>query len=340
MKIARLLRLACIATVAALGACSGWSQAVPLSATASTEVTSVTIAGGSSVPDNARSWMAAAAKTAPKLLYVSDLGTFDVDVYRFPSLARVGKLTGFDEPQGECNDAKGNVWITSSREYKIYEFAHGGQHPIVVLTDPLGFPAGCAIDQTSGNLAVSDIRDFSSAASVLIYKHARGTPAVYSNPTQYANYFAAYDSKGDLYVSGTTTNHAYLLSVLPRGRNSMTSVTIKGGTIYFPGTVAWHGATLVLGDQKCENRASSCLYKLTVSGTTAHITGKIPLNKACDVAEAWVGTTKLAGGDYDYCRNGPGSVNVWSYPAGGNPTKRASGLRVPVGAALSYTAGP
>ncbi len=281
--------------------------------------------------------MAAAAKTAPKLLYVSDLGTFDVDVYSFPSLARIGKLTGFDEPQGECNDAKGNVWITSTREYKIYEFAHGGKRPIVALSDPLGYPAGCAIDQRSGNLAVADIKDFSSTASVLVYKHARGTPAVYSNPNQYANYFAAYDAKGDLYVSGTTTKNAYLLSVLPRGRSSMTSVAIKGGTIYFPGTVAWHGATLVLGDQKCKDRAGSCLYKLAVSGMTARITGRIPLNKACDVAEAWVGTTKLAGGDYEYCRNGPSSIDVWPYPGGGNPTRRGTGLRVPVGVALSDT---
>lgn len=340
MKIASFLRFACIGSAAALAGCGSWPQAEPIAGPASTESISVTIAGGATVRDQAPSWMSAAAKTARQLLYVSDLGNFDVEVYTFPSLAHVGKLTGFDGPQGECNDANGNVWIASTRNYEIYEFAHGGKSPIVALTDPLGYPAGCAIDPTSGNLAVTDIKDFSNPASVLVYKHAHGTPAAYSNPNQVSNYFAGYNSSGDLYVSGLTVEKAYSLSVLPHGRSSMTSVAIKGGTIYFPGTVAWHGATLVLGDQKCKRRASSCLYELAVSGTTARITRRIALHKACDVAQAWVGSTKLAGGDYQYCGHGPSSADVWPYPAGGTPAKRATGLRMPVGAALSAASGP
>ncbi len=341
MKIVGSLRLACIVTAAALGAC-GLPHGEPIAeATGSADATYATAAGGATRPDRAPSWTLVGAKSAAKLLYVSDLETFDVDVYSFPSLARIGKLTGFNEPQGECADADGNVWIASTRDYKMYEFAHGGRRPIVTLTDPLGYPAGCAIDPTSGNLAVANIEDYSGAASVLIYKHARGTPAVYSNPNQITNYFAGYNGKGDLYVSGKTSHKAYSLSVLTHGRSSMSSVAIRSGTLYFPGTVAWHGATLVLGDQKCRQRATSCLYQLTVSGTTARITHSIALHEACDVAQAWVGSTKISGGDYDYCGKGSSSVNIWPYPAGGHAIKHVTGLRMPVGAALSNrTAGP
>lgn len=341
MRILGSLQLACIATAAALGACGGLPHGEPIAeATARTDATYLTAAGRATTPDGAPSWTLAGAKSAATLLYVSDLETFDVDVYSYPSLARIGKLTGFNEPQGECTDGDGDVWIASTRDYKMYEFAHGGKRPIVTLTDPLGYPAGCAIDPTSGDLAVANIEDYSGSASVLIYKHARGTPAVYSNRDQIANYFAGYNGKGDLYVSGKTNSKTYSLSVLTHGRSSMSSVAIKSGTIYFPGTVAWHGATLVLGDQKCKQRASSCLYQLAVSGTTARITRRIALHRACDVAQALVGSMKITGGDYDYCGKGSSSVNIWPYPAGGHAVRHVTGLRMPVGVALSIrTAG-
>ena len=178
--------------------------------------------------------MAAAAKSST-LLYVSDLGTFDVNVYAFPSLKPAGKLTGFDEPQGECGDAKGNVWITSTGNETIYKYAHGATQPSALLSDPLGFPIGCAVDPASGDLAVANFEDFSGGGSVLVYKRARGAPAAYSNPKGLSSYFAAYDGKGDLYVSGTAKKtHKYLLSVLPHDRTAMSSVAISGGTLYFP----------------------------------------------------------------------------------------------------------
>ena len=56
-------------------------------------------------PDIARS---------PQLLFESDLGTSDVDVYSLPDMMLKATLTGFQEPTGECSDRHGNVWIASS----------------------------------------------------------------------------------------------------------------------------------------------------------------------------------------------------------------------------------
>jgi hypothetical protein len=288
-----------------------------------------------SVPDRGVSWMTPeAAKSA--LLYVSDLGTFDVDVYTLPSRKRSGKLTGFDEPQGECTDPKGNVWVTNTGAFQIVKYAHGGTKPAAILNDPLGYPVGCAIDPASGNLAVANLKGLSGAGLVLVYEHARGTPAAFADLKQYSCFFAAYDAKGDLYVSGETGPqvHSYVLSVLPHHSTSMSTVTISGGTLYFPGTVAWVGSTLVLGDQKCRNHAASCFYELKVSGKKAKITHTTPLAGACDVAQAWVGKKHIAGGDYRYC-GGRSSVDIWPYPSGGVPSAKVTGLQMPVGTALS-----
>jgi hypothetical protein len=326
---------ASVAVAIGVAACGG-PQAVPGNAPQS-RVATVT-RDLAFRPDRAASWMAPAAKSST-LLYISDLGTFDVNVYAFPSLKPAGKLTGFNEPQGECSDPKGNIWITSTGARAIVEYAHGAKNPSATLFDPVGFPVGCAIDAGNGNLAVTNLEDSSGSGSVLIYKHARGAPAVYSNPKQLTNYFAAYDTKGDLYVSGTATKtRSYMLSVLPQHATTMSSVAISGGKLYFPGTVAWHGSTLVLGDQKCKKKASSCFYELHVSGTTAAITGTTPLTGACDVAQAWVGKAQIAGGDYDYC-GGQSSVDRWRFPSGGDPTAKAGGLQMPVGAALSTAGG-
>jgi hypothetical protein len=289
-------------------------------------------------PDRSASWMTPSASPSA-LLYVSDLGTFDVNVYAFPSLKPAGKLTGFDEPQGECGDAKGNVWITSTGNQTIYKYAHGATKPRAMLFDPLGSPIGCAVDPASGNLAVSNLVDGSGGGSVLVYKHARGTPAAYSNPKGLSSYFAAYNSKGDLYVSGTAKKtRNYLLSVLPHDGTAMSSVAISGGRLYFPGTVAWHGSTLVLGDQQCKNKPSSCFYELRVAGTTAKISGTTALTGACDVAQAWVGKAQIAGGDYGYC-GGPSSADIWRFPSGGDPTAKVGGLQIPVGAVVSAPSG-
>jgi hypothetical protein len=324
-----------LCAAAMLSGCGGGLQSPQTGDARSAAFAAIAGERPASQSDRRRTWMQADAKTASDLLYVSDAGTFDVDVYRFPSLTFTGRITGFDEPQGECSDAAGNVWIANSLSNDMVEFAHGGKSPIATLYDSVGYPVGCAIDPTNGNLAVTNLDDFSGAGSVLVYKNARGTPRTYAAPNLYYYYFDGYDRKGDLYVSGATTAQSYGLVVLPRNKSSMSLVSVKGGKIYFPGTVAWVGSTLVLGDQKCKNSARSCFYELSVSGQRARIRAMTALKGACDVAEAWVAPTQLAGGNYEYCGNGRSSADVWRYPAGGSPTAEATGLQLPIGATLS-----
>ncbi|MBV9232548.1 MAG: hypothetical protein JO030_00785 [Candidatus Eremiobacteraeota bacterium] len=280
-------------------------------------------------------WLRADAANK-KLLYIADSGKFIVDVYTFPDLTLAGRISGINRPQGECSDGDGNVWITATQGLQIVEYAHGGTKPIKVLGDPAGYPAGCAVDPTTHDLAVTNLTGFSGPGEVLIYRHGGGAPAAYADPHQYYYFLAAYDARGNLYSSGQTAKANYALSVLRSGAHKMSGLAIKGATLYFPGTVAWVGSTLVLGDQLCGNRKESCFYRGSLSGTTVRITGVTHLKGACAVAQAVVEATELIGGNVAQCgRGGKGSVDIWPYPRGGRPIKSVTGVDMPTGAALS-----
>jgi hypothetical protein len=320
--------------VALLAACSGTSSVPPDGGSPATLAVAVH-ATATKLPVARASWMSPSVTTAKALLYVSDAGTFEVHVYAFPSLKLMGTLTGFNRPQGECSDKAGDVWITNTNGSTIVEYAHGGTNVIADLADPTGYPVGCAVDSSSGDLAVTNLYDISGSGEVLVYKNARGTPRPYTNLTLHYCYFDAYDDKGNLYVSGSSTGGGYRLALLRPGSRSLTRIALTGGTIYFPGTVAWDGSSLVLGDQRCANSDASCLYRASVSGATAHITGTTLLKNACDVAQASIADNQVAGGDYEYCGARRSSVDRWPYPGGGAPSARFPGLETPVGTALS-----
>ena len=313
-------RVASLVALVALAGCGGLPQSAPALATQA---------------DRAPSSMARGAASG-SLLYVSDLRDWDVHVYSFPTLKAVGKIAGLYQPQGLCGDAAGDVWVVNTQSNTIVEFAHGGTSPIATLADPVGYPLGCAVDPATGNLAVTDLYDVSGAGDVLVFKHAAGTPSVYANGSIADFYFAGYDAKSNLFVDGITKEHAFRLAELPKSGKALSLLAVSGGTIYFPGTVAWSGSSLVLGDQKCKNKAASCLYELSLAGKTAKITGTTPLGGACDVAEAWVGASQVAGGDYEGgCGGKRGGAEVWKFPGGGSPTAHATVLGQPVGAVVS-----
>jgi hypothetical protein len=312
------------ATVASLTACGYVSPQLPVAPTART----VSL-------DRSGAWMSPDAPKVKSLLYVSDAQSYDVYIYSFPDLAPKGKLTGFNRPEGECSDTKGSVWITNTQGKEIVRYHHGGRKVEAVFRDPLGFPAGCAIDPKTGDLAVTNLFGFSGSGGVLIYRRATGTPRAYTNPGQYYYYFASYDDKGDLYASGKSPTGRYHLSMLsPLGR-SMVSVLIKGPTIFVPGTVQWTGSSLLLGDQRCRNKKTSCLYEAVVSRKSVRITRRVPLTGSCDVAQVAFEKGLLAGGDFWRCGPGRSSTDTWTYPRGGAPVRARSDIQVPVGATIS-----
>jgi len=291
-------------------------------------------------PDRGRSWMTPGA-AAKDLLYISNYDANDVLVYSYPEDKLVGTLTGFHFPEGLCVDKKGDVWVvnnagTDSGE-DIIEYKHGGKRPIGKLEIGNGNAITCSIDKTTGDLAVNDLVTVSSAPGyVSIFAKAKGTPKTYTPPNMSNPYFCGYDDKGNLYVDGTQTGRSteFILAERPKGK-PFNDITLKGGTINFPGNIRWDGKYLLIGDQDYKpifgQPYRSGIYETTGAG--GKIVGSTPLTGSGDILGYWIEGNTVIGPDFQY----PNENNVYfyKYPAGGKPIKTLKGFEAPAFAAVS-----
>jgi hypothetical protein len=342
MKTRILITLAAIA----LAACSGGTPASPIAPAAVAQL-STSVAAGWPVaahPDRRPSWVSPdidAKQT--QVLFVSDASTLDVYMYELPSLKVVGTITGFSQPQGECSNSKGDVWVTDTNAQKIYELSHLGRLENT-LSDSDGYPVGCAWDPKSGNVAVMNIFDLlGKQGEVLVYPPGSKQPTSYVNAHQYYYDFGGYDGSGDLFFDGRSEGGAFMLSELPDGSKAAQTIKVSGGRIYFPGMVQMSTASssLLVGDQECGGASAACIDQLTISGTTAKIAGSVKLEDAkgdavCDLVQGVEANGEIAGSDWEFCGYTASTTDLWAYPSGGEPSAgNDSTDTTPVGAALS-----
>lgn len=183
------------------------------------------------------SWMLSSAKKRD-LLYVGDI--YDVTVYSYPDGKLEGRLKGFYEIAGECVDKRGDVFIVDTGDSKIIEYAHGGKVPVATLQASASNPIGCALDPTTGNLAVS-------GGNVTIYPNAEPPAKVYTDPNMSEFGWCGYDSAGDLYVDGVYYDDV-AFAELPKDNANLVSVTLDQ-SFRDTGGIQWDGKYLAVGDQ-------------------------------------------------------------------------------------------
>lgn len=313
----------CVA-VALLGGCS--AAQVPVAA----PTTVMQAVAG--LANEQRSWMAPDAKRLD-LLYVSDYETNNVYAYSFPRGKLRGVLAGilknFVLPTGLCSDNAGNVFVPDSANSTVLEFAHGSTKLVKTLIDSNELPYSCAVDDTTGNLAVVDLESASGAGGVSIYSRARGLPKTYDYGFIYKWYFAAYDDEGNLFVDASYDLPSEPLAFveLPKGQKGFETVTLDQ-TFGAPGGVAWDGSYLAVGDAK-----SSIIYRFVIAGSSGTQVGATRLRRAREVAQfAIVGKTVVGANFHGH------SVAFWKYPAGGVPAKSLAGFGEPFGVTLSKAA--
>jgi hypothetical protein len=295
--------------------------------------------------DVGKSWISPDAKRAPRLLLASDAGTDDVDIFSLPDFVSKGQVTGFSEPQGMCNDRSGDVWVANTGTEQLILLSRAGK-VVKTLDDPTGYPVGCAVDPINGNLAVSNIFNFSGAGEIEVYEGAAGTPTPETVEGFYYYYFLGYDPGGDLFLDGRSSSGDDTLGEIPNGDTSGYPISVTGGTMFFPGFVQWYtpGDYLAVGDQLCNDTESACIYWVSISGSTGKIIGSTTLlnyegGQICDLVQGVLNPPRemnVIGGDYEYCGNAQSTEDRWPYPAGGKPIDWATGtLDEPVGGAVS-----
>ncbi len=114
--------------------------------------------------DPGPSWMAPDAVSRARLLYVTDPTDGDAYALSLPTGKLVGKLTGFNQPLGDCVDEKGDVFIAISQSAQVREYKHGAKEAFNVLNDSLrpGAPLTHAEPDTSMAAATGRFRMGSS----------------------------------------------------------------------------------------------------------------------------------------------------------------------------------
>jgi hypothetical protein len=236
-----------------------------------------------------------------KLLYVSYFYGNDVLAYTYPGGQNVGTITGVPEAQGECTSSEsgGNWWVVATGSNEVFEFAHGGTTPIFTLNTMDNQPGSCAVDPTTGNVAVTIL----TKSEVIIYKSGSidGTP--YTAP--FDPFFCAYDPKGNLYIDGSGNGTS--IARLRDGAASFDTITANQ-TIIFPGGVQWHAGLLAVGDQD-----ASTVYQFKIRGTTGTLEGTTPLDGG-GAGGFWIQQNQIIAED-------AGNIGIWNYPAGGSPVQ-------------------
>ena len=279
--------------------------------------------------ERGRSWMLPETQSQ-NLLYVSNDVANEVDVFSYPRGSKVGVLTGFDSPKGECVDGSGNIWIVNQTPPEVIEYAHGGSNPVATLSVPGSSPAGCAVDPITGNLAVTSQGD-----QVSVYINASGTPTTYADSHMNGFGFCAYDSSGNLFVGAGSTRDGVLVE-LPNGSSSFMTLTVKPQPkhLHISG-VQWDGEYIAAGGVAENTNSPSILYRLQVVGSVATIEGVTKLGSpklAPVAAQFWIqGKTVVQS------TNHGAQIGVWPYPAGGGPHHliRTAGRRTVWGTAVS-----
>ncbi|HEY2474355.1 MAG TPA: hypothetical protein VGI19_06080 [Candidatus Cybelea sp.] len=212
-------------------------------------------------------------------------------------------------------------------------------NPIASLSDAGELPYACSVDPITGDLAVSN--EYSNQGlpgSVSIWKKGTGTPATYIDPAIGIVLWCGYDNKGNLFLDGIPPGgygaSGFALGELPKGIKTFTNITVP--KIKFGGNIQWDGSSLTIGDPAY--KIGSAIYRVTISGSKATLTGLTVLRGSHEVFGSWIDGGTVIGPDDEYRLS---TVQLWKYPAGGRPTATLSKgtygfFNGPFGAAVSH----
>ncbi len=222
----------------------------------------------------------------------------------------------------ECSDASGNVWEieAAGKRHIAYEFPHGGTTPLAKIRIPRadGFTAGCAVDRTTGNLAVlaGSYNGSGTESKAEVFAGAQpGKPAVFPIPFQV--YAGGYDDRGNLFIDGYVGSTVeFEFAELPKGGKSFEAIHFDKNADWYPGGVVWDGKYIDVVTQGAARSPS--IYRVTVSGRVGHVEGIVHLKRLYFVSLFDMKGGLVAG----MSGNAGETISEWPFPGGGKAMKR------------------
>ncbi|MGA8474395.1 MAG: hypothetical protein WB681_04950 [Candidatus Cybelea sp.] len=227
-----------------------------------------------------------------------------------------------------CSDSSGNVWAPSHEV--VYEYAHGGTSPIQTLNAQGLFMSACAVDPTTGNLAVIGNGRSSGTFILAIWAKGQGTPTTYALP--FVGSSVTYDDSGNLFVDGNTDSQSFLFAELPKGGSTFQNVTLDRPARW-PGNLQWDGnylalATLNLTEPQGQKHL---VYRVKVSGSSGHVVKTIVFKHELPFLGSWIYANTLIG----VLSSNENNLAFWHYPTGGKPFQKLTGFTDPLGITVS-----
>jgi DNA-binding beta-propeller fold protein YncE len=285
-------------------------------------------------PGGASESNSALPTAAGDLIYVLDNGSERVYQYSYETRKRLGTIkTRFADAESMCVDGAQNVFVVDNATQAIWEYSPGGKSVIRILIDFVGFPFACAVDPTTGNLAVTNRENSYDEfpGNVVIYPHVTGKPKAYEVLNMYEIYFPAFDDKGNLFVDGYSTYfRGSLLSELPKNGKNFVDLTLSSKIASAFG-MQWDGKYLAvcdIGPQPNE------IDRYSMSRFSAKKVSSTILKEANYVYQFFVaaigGKDVVVGADPTARK-----LYAWQYPLGGSPSFSIGGFIRPFGAVIA-----
>lgn len=287
---------------------------------------------GAAVPQGAMTQSRAhrASSSYGDLLYVSDHANTDILMLTYPQGKQVGTIDPPDLVWNLCSDSSGNVWVPS--EEAVYEYAHGGTQIVQTLNASGLFMSACAVDPTTGNLAVVGEGHYGTP-TLAIWANAQGTPTTYTLP--FFLWSASYDDSGDLFMDGYNASQPFQFAELPKGSSTFTNITLDQPAQH-PGNVQWDGKYVAVGAVNPRNAKghTHVIYRVRISGSVGHVAQTVVLyhNNAV-LGSSIEGNTIVA--VQKKVHGVLGAVAFWKYPQGRRPFQEVSGFTEAWGLTIS-----
>ncbi len=265
-----------IASAAMLAGCSGGLRSqVPLAQPALTQMPAVRSAEDTN------------------LLYVSYPGINQVDIYDYSNGTATKRVGSIDlpDPTGLCTDKAGDVYIVSSSGDTVSKFAHGATIPERTIKLAAGYPYSCAVDLSSGDLAVSVENPRGKTykgGDVHVYP---GGHLPYKDFKSYVGFhqtsYLAYDDENDLFVVASPCQAYYYcqydsqggeagLFELTPGDRWFAQIHFEHSKLVDPAGIAWIKPTLLVTDNDYQNKQKSVGLKVFIQRHNAGIVDTIP----------------------------------------------------------------
>jgi hypothetical protein len=266
-----------IAAAAMLTACSGQLQVqTPLAAPALTRSSAVHSA------DEAN------------LLYASYPGINTVDMYTYfdGNFGNRVKSIGISDPTGLCTDKAGDVYVVSNSGDTVSKFAHGATRPEQTIKLAAGNPFACAVDLSSGDLAVSVQNPRGKTykgAEVHIFPGGRPPFKDYrSSAGFHQTSYVAYDDKHNLFVIASpcqTYDYCQYYSQggppalfeLTPGARWFTQVHLAHSKLVDPAGIGWIKPSLLVTDNDYKNKRRTFGLKVFIQRGNAEVIEAFPL---------------------------------------------------------------